>query len=529
MEFKLKNMMVGIMVLVSAVIFPKQADGAKRDVRVTCVGASITEGATTANPVTDAYPAQLGVMLGDGYKVTNLGVGGCTMLRKGDCPYWEKDAYRMALESNPDIVFIDLGGNDSKAINRIYMEEFVKDACEMVASFQNLPSKPRVILMTPIVSFVEDKNGIYDDVIQRQVAPATIEAADRMNVEVIDMHPVLNTHPELMRDGIHPDTKGSGLMAKKMYEYIKAFPEKPSEHMTVDGMANNPFVTHIYTADPSAHVWDDGRLYVYASHDINPPRGCDFMDRYHIFSTDNLIDWTDHGEILNSSQVPWGRREGGYMWAPDCAYKDGTYYFYFPHPSESVTDHSWKIGVATSSEPASGFKVQGYIEGAPSFIDPCVFVDEDGKAYVYNGGGGTCMGGRLKDNMVELDGEMHPMEGLEDFHEATWVHKHNGTYYLSYADNNMVDGKQFNRINYATSNSPLGPWIYRGVLLDPTDCDTSHASTVKYKGDWYLFYHNCSQSGQGNLRSICFDKLYHNPDGTIKLVEQRNKSFRPRR
>ena len=79
----------------------------------------------------------------------------------------------------------------------------------------------------------------------------------------------------------------------------------------IDSMAPNPFITHMYTADPSAHVWADGRLYVYASHDIDPPRGCDLMDRYHVFSTDDMVNWTDHGEILNSSQVPWGRKEGG--------------------------------------------------------------------------------------------------------------------------------------------------------------------------------------------------------------------------
>ena len=130
----------------------------------------------------------------------------------------------------------------------------------------------------------------------------------------------------------------------------------------IDSMASNPFITHMYTADPSAHVWADGRLYVYASHDIDPPRGCDLMDRYHVFSTDDMVNWTDHGEILNSSQVPWGRKEGGFMWAPDCAYKDGTYYFYFPHPSDTKWNDSWKIGVATSKEPAANFTVQGYIE-----------------------------------------------------------------------------------------------------------------------------------------------------------------------
>lgn len=167
-------------------------------------------------------------------------------------------------------------------------------------------------------------------------------------------------------------------------------------------LGTNPFVTHIFTADPSAHVWKDGRLYVYPSHDVDPPRGCDLMDRYHVFSTDDMVNWTDHGEILNSSQVPWGRSEGGFMWAPDCAYKNGTYYFYFPHPSGTDWNNTWKVGIATSKYPAKDFKVQGYIEGlgdAFAMIDPCVFVDDDGQAYFYYGGGGRCIGARLKDNM----------------------------------------------------------------------------------------------------------------------------------
>lgn len=230
----------------------------------------------------------------------------------------------------------------------------------------------------------------------------------------------------------------------------------------LDTKSPNPFIRHMYTADPSAHVWEDGRLYVYASHDIAPPRGCDLMDRYHVFSTDDMINWTDHGEILSSDQVPWGRKEGGFMWAPDCAYRNGTYYFYFPHPSETDWNDSWEIGVATSDKPAEGFKVQGYIEGMDPMIDPCVFVDDDGQAYIYNGGGGTCKGGKLKDNMIELDGPMRTMEGLSDFHEATWIHKYNGKYYLSYSDNHD-DGEKHNRMCYAISDSPLGPWEYKGI------------------------------------------------------------------
>ena len=239
---------------------------------------------------------------------------------------------------------------------------------------------------------------------------------------------------------------------------------------TIDSLAPNPFIRHMYTADPSAHVWADGRLYVYASHDIAPARGCDLMDQYHVFSTDDMVHWTDHGEILRASQVPWGRKEGGFMWAPDCAYKDGTYYFYFPHPSETDWNGSWKIGVATSKEPAANFTVQGYIEGMDPLIDPCVFVDDDGQAYIYNGGGGTCKGGRLKDNMMELDGAMRTMEGLVDFHEATWIHKYNGKYYLSYSDNHEPGQEGvagWNRMHYAISDHPLGPWKQLAFTCSP--------------------------------------------------------------
>jgi alpha-L-fucosidase 2 len=205
------------------------------------------------------------------------------------------------------------------------------------------------------------------------------------------------------------------------------------------------------------------------------------------------------------------------MWAPDCAYRDGTYYFYFPHPSGTDWNNTWKIGVATSKSPAGGFEVKGYFAGIDSFamIDPAVFVDaDDGQAYFYYGGGSRCMAGKLKDNMTELDGPLREMTGLEDFHEAAWVFKKDKIYYLMYADN--LPGR--NRLHYATSDRPLGPWTYRGLLLDPVSSDTSHGSVVEYRGQWYLFYHTCDISGRGNLRSICFDKLYFNADGSIRKV-----------
>ncbi|GHT47012.1 hypothetical protein FACS189440_06350 [Bacteroidia bacterium] len=289
----------------------------------------------------------------------------------------------------------------------------------------------------------------------------------------------------------------------------------------------------MYTADPSAHVWQDGRLYVYASHDIVPPRGCDLMDEYHVFSTDDMIHWKDHGEILRAADVPWGkplRNDAKLMWAPDCAYKNGTYYFYFPHPSEEPSGRNWKIGVATSKYPDRDFTVKGYIPDIPPMIDPCVFVDDDGQAYLFYGGGARCMMGKLKDNMMEIDGELQTVEGLGDFHEASWIHKRNGIYYLSYSDNhdegNDREGvKGDNRMRYATSNSIYGPWVNKGVYMNPTDSYTNHGSIVEYKGQWYAFYHNSRLSADNGAfndwtRSVCVDKLYYNPDGSIQLVNQ---------
>lgn len=305
--------------------------------------------------------------------------------------------------------------------------------------------------------------------------------------------------------------QGVALFASQMFVVAMAFFASAAH-------GANPFVTSIYTADPSAHVWNDGRLYVYPSHDMDPPRGCDLMDRYHIFSTDDMENWRDEGEILRANQVAWGRPEGGFMWAPDCAYKDGTYFFYYPHPSGSEWNKTWKIGVATSSKPASDFTTVGYIGGLDgnAMIDPCVFVDTDGQVYIYYGGGGVCKGGKLKQNMVEVDGKMMDMGGLVDFHEATWVFKRGEKYYLTYADNRQGA----NQMRYATSSNPLGPWKHCGVYIESTGCDTMHGSVVEYKGQWYQFYHNQSLSGKNNLRSICLDKLYFNDDGSIRTMMQ---------
>ena len=300
--------------------------------------------------------------------------------------------------------------------------------------------------------------------------------------------------------------------------------------LTKPGKIAKPVITSIYTADPSAVVGQDGRLYIYASHDMDPARGCDFMDRYHIFSTDDMVHFLDEGEILRSDDVEWGRPEGGFMWAPDCAFKNGKYWFYYPHPKGSRWNDTWEFGVAVSDFPNKDFHDIGYVRdgagrgvGGDCMIDPCIFLDDDGTPYLYFGGGAMPRGCVLEDDMITVRGQVLPMEGLEDFHEASWVFKRGGIYYMTYSDN--LEGN--NRLRYAVSKNPLGPWEYRGIYLAPTGCDTSHGSVVEFRGHWYAFYHNCVISGRGNLRSVCVDELFFEEDGSIRLVEQTDVPCEP--
>jgi lysophospholipase L1-like esterase len=159
-------------------------------------------------------------MLGDDYEVLNCGVGGTTMLRKGDHPYWHTEAYQKALAANPDIVFIDLGGNDAKAVNRPYYDEMVQDCRDMIRSFKTLPSAPRIILLLPTVFFEKDSMQIWDPVSRHQVAPRLKKAAFEEDVELLDMYPLLTGRPELVPDGIHPEDEGSSLIAKRLYEQV---------------------------------------------------------------------------------------------------------------------------------------------------------------------------------------------------------------------------------------------------------------------------------------------------------------------
>ena len=288
--------------------------------------------------------------------------------------------------------------------------------------------------------------------------------------------------------------------------------------MAVGLRAQNPIITGQFTADPTARVFD-GKLYLYPSHDIPSPierlKEWFCMEDYHVFSSENLVDWTDHGVVLSQEDVPWGDSESYSMWAPDCVYKDGTYYFFFPaSPKEGK---GFRVGIATSDKPYGPFKPLAQPIKGVSGIDPCVLLDKDGKAYLYWSGRGLNVA-KLKDNLTELDSEPVLVADVKDgFKEGPFAFEREGKYYLTYP---WVKDKT-ECLAYAMSDSPMGPFEYKGIIMEqsPTGCWTNHHSLVEYKGQWYLFYHHNDYSPEFDKnRSVRIDSLSFNPDGTIRQV-----------
>ncbi|WP_109436767.1 MULTISPECIES: family 43 glycosylhydrolase [Aquimarina] len=288
---------------------------------------------------------------------------------------------------------------------------------------------------------------------------------------------------------------------------------------TTSLMAQNPLVTHIYTADPTARVFDD-ILYIYPSHDVE---GCTedqgsngfCMPDYHIFSTTDMINYKDHGVALDQNDVPWGAKDKFGMWAPDCIKKGSKYYYYYPGiPADKSAFR--RIGVGVSDNPTGPFSWEkNYIKGIQG-IDPNPFVDDDGKAYIYYGGGkgtGALKVARLKDNMTEIQGQPENIIGIpeEGYREASFMFKREGIYYFSWGRVNQNNYE----IEYATSNNPMGPFKFQGVIMPNIDNGTNHHSIVEYKGKWYLFYHYWSLSNHNRLRSMRADEIVFNKNGSI--------------
>lgn len=315
---------------------------------------------------------------------------------------------------------------------------------------------------------------------------------------------------------------------------------------------SQPLVTHIYTADPSAHVFE-GKIYIYPSHDIEAGAAFDDdgghfqMRDYHVLVQDSPTSPArDCGLALSVDDVPWAERQ---MWAPDAATRNGKYYLYFP---AKRPDGIFQIGVAVGDRPEGPFKAEPEpIRGSYS-IDPAVYGDEDGEFYMYFGG---IWGGQLqkyRDNrydpaheepgddepalgarvarlsadmkqfaeapreVVILDESGQPLKAGDHarrYFEGPWMHKYQGTYYLSYSTGNT------HQLCYATADNPYGPFTYRGVILTPVVGWTTHHSIVEFGGKWWLYYHDSVLSGGvTHLRSIKVSELHYEADGSIRTL-----------
>nr|WP_237716252.1 glycoside hydrolase family 43 protein [Catenovulum agarivorans] len=314
-----------------------------------------------------------------------------------------------------------------------------------------------------------------------------------------------------------------------------------------------PLVTHMYTADPSAHVFN-GKIYIYPSHDIETDspvndNGDQYAMRdYHVFSLDSeLSEVTDHGCVLDVADVAWAEKQ---MWAPDAAEKNGKYYLYFP-----ARDYQgvFRLGVASADQPCGPFVAEQQPMQGSFSIDPAVFCDDDGQHYIYFGGiwGGQLQRwasgkyqdkdiypaddapallpkvAKLSDDMLEF---AHPAQDIQvidengelilagdtdrRFFEGPWLHKYQGKYYFSYSTGDT------HKIVYATGDSPYGPFTYQGVILEPVLGWTTHHSIAEYQGKWYLFYHDCTLSGgQTHLRSMKMTELTYDKQGNIKTIK----------
>jgi len=316
---------------------------------------------------------------------------------------------------------------------------------------------------------------------------------------------------------------------------------------------SRPLVTHIYTADPSAHVFD-GAIYIYPSHDIeggvpfndNGDHFC--MEDYHVFRMDSPDgEAVDCGVTLHVKDVPWAERQ---LWAPDAACRDGRYYLYFP---AKAPNGRFRIGVAVAERPEGPFTPEPEAIPGSYSIDPAVYGDDDGTFYMYFGG---IWGGQLqkyRDNVYDeaneepaadepalgprvaklsadmkqftetprevliLDESGAPLRSGDHerrYFEAPWMHRYRGKYYLSWSTGDT------HFLCYATGDGPYGPFAYQGRILTEVVGWTTHHSICEFTGKWYLFYHDSLLSGGvTHLRSMKMAELHHDGQGRITTLD----------
>jgi beta-xylosidase len=281
----------------------------------------------------------------------------------------------------------------------------------------------------------------------------------------------------------------------------------------------NPIITDKYTGDPAAMVHGN-TVYLYAGHDEAPDDQERYvMNEWLVYSSTNMTDWTAHPSPLKPKDFAWAK---GDAWASQVIERDGKFYWYVAVEHGSIKGKA--IGVAVADNPLGPFKdAKGSAIITNDMttdtkitwddIDPTVYIDDDGQAYLY-WGNTQCYYIKLKSNMIDQDGPIHKVD-LPNFTEAPWIHKHKDWYYLSYA-------YQFpEKIAYAMSRKITGPWEFKGILNEVAgNSNTNHQSIIDFKGKSYFIYHNGSIPTHGGSfrRSVCIDRLYYNTDGTMKRV-----------
>ncbi|PSK82740.1 glycoside hydrolase family 43 protein [Prolixibacter denitrificans] len=301
--------------------------------------------------------------------------------------------------------------------------------------------------------------------------------------------------------------------------------------MPFAGHAQNPIIQTIYTADPAPMVYND-TVYLYTGHDEDGSNWFT-MKNWHVYSTTDMVNWTDHGSPLSLKTFKWAKKDA---WAGQCIERNGKFYWYVAtfHKKDKNSNGGAAIGVAVSDRPTGPFKdaigkalitneMTTDMKYGWDDIDPTVFIDDDGQAYLF-WGNGSCKWIKLKDNMIEADGPIHTFKP-KHYIEGPWVYKRKGLYYLVYAG----AGTKPEMIEYCTAKSPEGPWTYRGIIEGNVENSfTTHPGIIDYHGKTYFFYHNGAlPTGGSYRRSICVDYMYYNQDGTIKKVIQTKKGVEP--
>lgn len=278
----------------------------------------------------------------------------------------------------------------------------------------------------------------------------------------------------------------------------------------------NPIITHKFTADPAALVLGD-TLWLFTGHDLEGGQSRYRMKDWLVFSTTDMKNWTEYPVPLKITDFAWDR--SGNAYAAHTVEKNGKFYWY-------ISTNGSGIGIAVADRPEGPYQDalgKPIVTKEDCFaskhgwccIDPAVFIDDDGTAWLF-WGNGQCYYAKLKDNMIELDSEIKQItfDGFV-FEEAPWIHKRGEYYYLTYASGFPE------KISYSVSRSIEGPWEYKGILNEVAgNSNTNHQAIVEFKGEWYFIYHNgaMQRTGTSYSRSVCIDMLSYNPDGTMKRI-----------